>query len=743
MVGKSTTKLINPAQCPDGDSPSPISRRGFCCKATGAVGALGLQLALGRIDGKILFAELAGSRPKAILQNSGSKSSKIRMMTTVSLPPWREPAIFADLLEMCRRSATTDVAVMMMGIPQADKRFEGTIQGLNQFAHIKEILEPHGIRAGILIQSLLGHGERGEPRSPLPYQRMVGWDGEENRSCFCPLDPGFLTHMQRVVQMMAAAGPAFLLVDDDVRLNNHLPARWCCACPLHVAYFNRLAHRDLSREAIFQAMRGEDDKAKAIRDSWFDSGERSLMALAKAIRQAIDQADPNLRCGKCLSGGRHLLLTEPLARELAGKTKPMVRLAGAMYLHSGYNDFPKVMAGLTMQRNLMADDIEYLSEADSFPQTLYSTSCKTLRGYVAGSILAAKVDVPYTWVPSPTEWVLTEWDAYADTLGRSVSFFQALSDLSKKVRWMGPTAVCLRVHNFVPDPLHMPPAETLTDIAWGGQICGRMGIPFTVNDPDARTVMLNGTSVYELTVEEVRRYLRGGVLLDGAAAWELYQRGFGEYLGVDIHKPTASLEVAEEIITGDAMNGKAAGMHVSSMVSGPSDVMRLSPQTEGTLVLSWLVRNRWYHDPDFRKIAPALTVYANKLGGRVAVYAYDLNATLAMVFLNWIRRQQIIAVLEWLEGGPLPAVAETAADTYTLFGRNHPDQEYVSALFNLNSDHAEGSVNLRWNELAPKHVLCLDDDGAWRELGFELMDRSIHLKTSLETMKPLILRIRQ
>ena len=91
------------------------------------------------------------------------------MMTTVSLPPWREPAIFDELLEMCRRSGTTDIAVMMMGIPQADERLEGTIQGQNQFAHIKEILEPRSIISGILIQNLLGHSERGEPRSPLPY----------------------------------------------------------------------------------------------------------------------------------------------------------------------------------------------------------------------------------------------------------------------------------------------------------------------------------------------------------------------------------------------------------------------------------------------------------------------------------------------------------------------------------------------------------------------------------------------
>jgi len=85
------------------------------------------------------------------------------------------------------------------------------------------------------------------------------------------------------------------------------------------------------------------------------------------------------------------------------------------------------------------------------------------------------------------------------------------------------------------------------------------------------------------------------------------------------------------------------------------------------------VRNRWSHDPHFKKIAPALTAYTNKLGGRVAIYAYPLDATLAMVFMNYIRKQQIIAVLEWLEGGPLPGVAEAAADTYTLIGRNHTD----------------------------------------------------------------------
>src|ERR1019366_2601741 len=166
----------------------------------------------------------------------------------------------------------------------------------------------------------------------------------------------------------------------------------------------------------------------------------------------------------------------------------------------------------------------------------------------------------------------------------------------------------------------------------------------------------------------------------GPAAWELCRRGFGKYLGVDVNKLDESLQVTEEIIGSDARNGTAAGMHVSSMVSGPSDVLRLSPRTEETLVLSWMVRNHWFHDPAFQQIAPALTLYKNDFGGRVAVYPYDLNATLAMVFMINIHKQQLLAVLEWLEGSPLPATAATPADTYFLFGRSQVDRECVAAI---------------------------------------------------------------
>jgi hypothetical protein len=662
------------------------------------------------------------------------------MMTTVALPPWREPRIMDDLVEMCRRSKTTDVAVMIMGIPECGAGREGVEQALEQFGRIKARLEPQGVRSGILIQTLIGHGERGRPIPTQPFQRIVGWDGTECRPCFCPLDEGFLEHARQVVRLMAQAAPAFLLVDDDTRLNNHHPARWSCACRLHVNYFNQATGRSLSRDDIFKAMRRGDEAANLIRDQWFESGEQSMLALAREVRKAIDTIDPTIRCGKCASGGRHELLQEPFARALAGRTRPLIRIAHATYGEQGYKQFGLLMAIHQMQRNLMGDAIEYMCEADTYPHTFYSTSRKAMRGFISGAILASKVDVPYTWIPSIREWVRPEWEGYADEMGRNEPFFRALRDLSRKTKRTGPGGVCLRAYNYVPNPADMPVREAAFDLAWAGLICGRFGIPFTVNDPAATAAMLDGTASRSLTPDEIRYYLSRGLLLDGPAALALAQRGFAEHLGVDVALPEASLEVSMEIPADDPVNGSAAGMHLATLMRHRTQAMRLTPR--GARPVSWFVRNRWFMDPDFQQVAPALTLYENKLGGRVAVYAHDLPASASISFLNPIRKRQIIGVLEWLQRRPLEAVAMTPGDTYMLFGRNEMDGEDVAALFNLNPDTVEHGVELRLARGAPDSIQRLDDDGQWRAVAFEPAADGVRLKTPLETMMPLVVRMK-
>ncbi|MCC6423626.1 MAG: hypothetical protein IT447_09135 [Phycisphaerales bacterium] len=646
-----------------------------------------------------------------------------------------------DLVEMCQRSKTTDVAVMMMGIPENGHGHEGVEQALEQFGRIKAQLEPEGVRAGILIQSLIGHGERGRPIPDVPFQRIVGWDGTECRACFCPLDEGFLEHTRQVVQMMAGAAPAFLLVDDDVRLDNHYPARWACACQLHMAYFNQTTTHTLTREQLFTAMRGQDEASQILRDQWYESGEQSLLILAKEIRQAIDGVSRSIRCGKCVSGSRHELQQGAFARALAGKTRPLARLAHASYGASGYNWFAELMSTHQAQRSLMGDDIEYMCEADTFPQTYYSTSRKTLRGFVAGTLLASRVDIPYTWIPSTSEWVDSEWKGYADAMGQSEPFFRELRNLSRKTTWSGPSGICLRAYPLMPDPHHMPTKEVAYDLDWTGVICGRFGIPFTVNNPQSRAVMINGIAADALSTQEMRHYLSGGVLLDGPSALAFARRGLDKYMGVDVEALKESLEITEEITTDDPVNESSTGKHLLVLLKDPSDGVRLSIRPNGARVASWFTRNRWFMDPQVHRVQPAVTIYENELGGRVAIYAHSVSSTASISFLNSIRKQQLIGVLNWLH--PLPAVAMTSGDAYMLFGHNDTDHENVAALFNLNPDDVEQNdgVTLRLNAPTSGPLLRLDDDGQWRNLSFDVMPGGIRLHAALRTMWPLIVRM--
>jgi hypothetical protein len=415
----------------------------------------------------------------------------------------------------------------------------------------------------------------------------------------------------------------------------------------------------------------------------------------------------------------------------------MARFGGAAYLQSGFNPFGQQMANLMLQRSVMDAGTEFLCEADSYPQTLFSMSAKSVRGFIAGSILAGKVETPYTWIPNTSEWVREEWGAYADVLGGSARFFAQLKELSRRTEWHGPSSICRRVHHEAPG---QGAVEARFDTAWAGQICGRLGIPFTVNAANAAVAMLNGTAAEDLTDDEIRGLLGRGLMLDGGAALELGRRGFSAEIGVDVEQPRQSLEVSLEILTAEEINLGSAGRHLASTVGAPSLIMRLTPHA-GTRALGWLVRNRWYQDAEFQRVVPSATVFENRLGGRVAVFAHRVSETASMMYLNQIRRAQLRGVLAWLGRADALVAAATPADTFLLHGRAARPAEDVLAIINLNPDTVEASVDLHWRGRAPSRALRLGDDGVWRALPFAVEGGRLKLKTPLEMMRPLVARL--
>ena len=66
------------------------------------------------------------------------------------------------------------------------------------FRQYRKALEGSGVKAGILLQSLIGHGWPGAPVSPEPWQHTVNIAGETTLR-MCPLDPGFREYVRQTV----------------------------------------------------------------------------------------------------------------------------------------------------------------------------------------------------------------------------------------------------------------------------------------------------------------------------------------------------------------------------------------------------------------------------------------------------------------------------------------------------------------------------------------------------------------
>ncbi|MEO6845771.1 MAG: hypothetical protein ABI254_00825, partial [Chthoniobacterales bacterium] len=576
----------------------------------------------------------------------------------------------------------------------------------------------------------------------VPFQRITGFDGAEVRACFCPLDKEFLDYTRDMVTLFSKTNPDFLFIDDDVRLENHAPVRWACACPLHVEHFNQHANRHDSREEIFEAMKGDDSLGFTVRKAWQDSGRESILALMRTIREAIDSVDPTIRCGKCVSGSRDHLYLEDIARTLAGGTVPFMRLAGASYMQRGYQYYAPIMTEIIGQKNTLSDDVEILCEGDTCFHTRYHTPIKHLRGYIAGAIMVAGIDTPYTFIPGTVEWIPSDVEAFSRMLKDNVPFFAECKNVYKNTRWLGPSVICTgqwRINR----PWNESEIEHDSFREWGGDLCGRLGIPFTVNNFESPVCMLNGyQSVYDLNEEELKTVFSKGVILDGTVALVLCQRGYGKWIGVDVREGDNELRYFYEKFSADTeYNGNMTGKYSYATGSKPERMKWLTPLNDSVRIASSLIGAPWADSPDQNIVAPALTLFENELGGRVAVYAHEISSyMIAAAFLSDIRKEQLIKIMAWTGRQPLPAVTHTGVDTYFQYGYDDVAKEHIAAVFNVGQDDMS-PLPIRFDFGKPTAVRKLADNGQWEAVSFEYKDGLTLLNVCVEPMKPLALRV--
>ncbi|MBR1609770.1 MAG: hypothetical protein IJ678_09180, partial [Kiritimatiellae bacterium] len=161
-----------------------------------------------------------------------------------------------------------------------------------------------GIAASLQFQATLGHGDSfgGSPEEMAgrTWRGFTGPGGVECAACNCPRQPAFLAYVRETARLYAAAvRPDWLWIDDDLRVNNHLPAVswhecgcWCEDCRRAFAEFSGSA--EVPSAAALAAQVGSD---AAVRDAWTRFSFGSVAAVARAIAGETHAVSPETRFG--------------------------------------------------------------------------------------------------------------------------------------------------------------------------------------------------------------------------------------------------------------------------------------------------------------------------------------------------------------------------------------------------------------------------------------------------------------
>lgn len=600
--------------------------------------------------------------------------------------------------------------------PEADPPIDKAAIYCEQYRKLSDRLADMNLRCGVLVQATIGHGYA--LNQPNAFQRYVNLNDGREMNVVCPYDEGFRRHMKSAFATIAREKPAMIMVDDDFRLIAR--SGQGCACPLHMAEFNRRAGTNMTREELFAHTQGVSDEDRRYTEIFIETQGDSLIGAARAYREGIDSVDPTLPGSFCTCGNSAEYAAE-IAQILAGKGNPViVRLNNGSYTAAGPRWFSNIALRAASQAALLSDKTDaLLAETDTCPQNRYSTSAQMVHAHFAATILEGASGCKH-WITRLHDFEPRSGAAYRKKLSENSGFYNALSALTPTLRWLG----CRM-------PVPARPAYGYAICPWVSEANGwsscvmeRMGIPMYFSAKAGGAVFMDGPADNSLTDEEVLELFRGPLFLASDTAQRLIQRGFGAYIGVDVRPWTGAHPSGERL----KVNGNAT--------DAQQKLKELVPLSDSVRIESTVYHLR---DGKFEEaLFPGVTVFKNSLGGTTVVFAgspkTNYNYMEAFSFLTESRKLQLVGLLK--EFGQLPIYYPEDAEVY-FRAAECPDGKLVTALFNLGLDVLDEIPLVA--EKPVRKVERLMPNGKLTECLFHMEDGTIIVETSAGVLEPVVL----
>ena len=626
-----------------------------------------------------------------------------------------------DICESVKAGVYTTPIFSMTLVPEGNPVWDKAAKMVSAFTRYRDALAEKGISAAILVQASLGHGY---DIAPAPFSRYVNLTDGKEEFVYCPEDEEFLAHFSDVMRTLAAASPSAIMLDDDFRLMMR-PGHGC-ACPRHMAEFNRRAGTNMTREELFSHLQAHsiyDPLAKIFAETQRDS----LIKAAKAFRTAIDEIDPKIQGVNCTSGQICESVTDT-NKIFAGKGNPtMVRIPNGIYAPYALRGLSAWMAQTAITaKKLRTGGIDViLAETDTIPFNRYAKSARYLHAQYLFAVLEGIKGAKH-WLTRMTAYELASGRAYRQILAENRPLYARLASLVKGIKWVGAAS------GFV-EQTALPLGS---DIIWMSDFhphcfitknIEEMGIPFYFSDESEKAVFLEGGIVDDMTDAQIEALLSGSLFLDGAAAASLYRRGFGKALGVSVSD-----------WDGRRRHGEVVGTDATVCITGQNKPRLLSVTDEKTEILSY---NYVRADGGISRLSPAVTRLQRENGAYTVVFCgspdAEFNYMEGFSFLNESRKKQLILLLS--DAGALPVCA-LGDDELCLRAGRLADGRLLTVILPLGVDGGESFV-LRL-EKAPARILRLLADGGERPVSFEKTgENEYRIAEKLEAMLPIILII--
>jgi len=195
---------------------------------------------------------------------------------------------------------------------------------------------------------------------------------------------------------------------------------------------------------------------------------------------------------------------------------------------------------------------------------------------------------------------------------------------------------------------------------WGSLVCpsrgwalwlAAAGHAFAMRPSEAVNA-LAGPVTWSFDAADLKRWLSGGLLVDGPAALVLVERGFGPLIGLLSGRLVTQDEVLYSMERSrDARFGLRPDARMSVNAKPYSAALLQADLAEGALVASDLL------DPRDRVVGHGLVLFENHLGGRVAVVPWSADGEVHMNAQRAAQLTRVLAFLDpsnrhgWVEGG--------------------------------------------------------------------------------------------